>query len=149
MRKTILHFLQTEKRHAGEDLKLLLLLLAAACLLHVTGIGCPIRFFTGIPCAGCGMCRALLGLSRGNVPEAVSYHPLSLIMPAAFAVWFFRGRLSVRTRSRLLVLAVLLFGFTYFFRILHGDPVLTIDPAGGFLLHSLTVIAKLVCALRA
>ena len=37
-------------------------------LLYVTGIGCPIKFWTGVSCPGCGMTRAWLAALSGRVP---------------------------------------------------------------------------------
>ncbi len=45
-------------------------------LLESLGITCPIKFCTGISCAGCGMSRAWLALLRGDLGAAVSFHPL-------------------------------------------------------------------------
>ena len=60
-------------------------LLATVFFWHVTGIGCPIRWLTGIPCAGCGMTRAVVSLSHGHVREALSFHPLVFLLPLALA----------------------------------------------------------------
>lgn len=45
-------------------------------VMSVTGIGCPIKYLTGISCAGCGMTRALLCALSLNFEEAFAYHPL-------------------------------------------------------------------------
>ena len=45
-------------------------------IFFVTGIGCPIKFLTGVSCAGCGMTRAWWALLHGNLRMAVYYHPL-------------------------------------------------------------------------
>ena len=54
--------------------------LAGIALLYVAleafGVTCPIRFLTGISCAGCGMSRAWLSLLRLDLAGAVYYHPL-------------------------------------------------------------------------
>ena len=44
---------------------------------------CVFRNQTGIPCAGCGITRAMVCLAHGHVSEAIAYHPLS---PLAFAL---------------------------------------------------------------
>lgn len=43
---------------------------------------CPFHAWTGLPCPGCGMTRALWALLQGRWQAAWEYHPLSL--PLAF-----------------------------------------------------------------
>lgn len=45
-------------------------------IMLVTGIGCPIRYLTGVSCAGCGMTRALFSALLLDFESAFSYHPL-------------------------------------------------------------------------
>ena len=59
---------------------------AAALVLHILGIGCPVKALTGVSCPGCGMTRAWLSLLALRLPEALSYHPLFWMPPVAFAV---------------------------------------------------------------
>ena len=40
---------------------------------------CPFKMLFSIPCPGCGMTRAMLSLLSGNVLQAVSYHPFSVL----------------------------------------------------------------------
>jgi hypothetical protein len=40
------------------------------------GVGCPIKFLTGISCAGCGMSRAWMALLHLDIVSAFYYHPL-------------------------------------------------------------------------
>lgn len=51
-----------------------------------TGIYCPIRHFTGIPCAGCGMSRALGCLLHLDIGGSLRNNP-SLI-PCVIAAFF-------------------------------------------------------------
>ncbi len=45
-------------------------------LLHIIGVGCPIKFISGISCPGCGMTRAAFSLLQLNFAAAFYYHPL-------------------------------------------------------------------------
>lgn len=67
-------------------------------LLTWTGVHCPIRYLTGIPCPGCGMTRACLTLAFGpgglgdRLVRAFQYHPLVVVIPplllyAIFGKW--------------------------------------------------------------
>jgi len=41
---------------------------------------CPFRFFTGLPCPGCGMTRAFCALGHGEVWRAVRFNALSPVL---------------------------------------------------------------------
>ena len=52
---------------------------------------CPFALCTGTACPGCGMTRAAGHLFRGNIAEAVGYHPLVALISAQLLVawgWF-------------------------------------------------------------
>lgn len=53
---------------------------AAVVVLYVIlesfGVTCPIKYITGISCAGCGMSRAWISLLHFNIHDAFMYHPL-------------------------------------------------------------------------
>ena len=49
--------------------------------LENIGITCPIKFITGISCAGCGMSRAWLALLHFDLKKAIYYHPLFWLPP--------------------------------------------------------------------
>lgn len=55
-------------------------------LLHMP---CPIKAFTGISCAGCGMTRALVSLLRLDLAASFSYHPLAipLVLTLPLLLW--------------------------------------------------------------
>ncbi|MDO4960310.1 MAG: DUF2752 domain-containing protein [Eubacteriales bacterium] len=124
-----------EKKQITEDLQLIAAILLAVLLMDLSGIGCPIKFLTGIPCAGCGMSRALLALCRADIRTAVQYHPLSVLMPAAFAAWIFRRHIPKRVFDALCFLLAGMFVLVYIFRMASGDPVLGINVENGFFIH--------------
>jgi hypothetical protein len=41
---------------------------------------CPIRNIFGIRCPGCGMTRAFVAMSSGNMPRAWRHNPFSFIV---------------------------------------------------------------------
>ena len=60
-----------------------LLLGVYVAFITLTGIGCPIRFFIGISCPGCGMSRAVLLMLSGHFQAAFRMHPLVYaVLPA-------------------------------------------------------------------
>lgn len=93
-------------------------------LLESLGITCPIRFLTGISCAGCGMSRAWLSLLRLDLAGALYYHPLFWLPIPAAALLLFRRRLPKRIFTVGLSLCGVLFVLVYFIRLgLPGDIV--------------------------
>lgn len=50
-------------------------------VMIVWGLPCPIKYVTGISCAGCGMTRAVLSAIGGEFSGAFYYHPLWFLLP--------------------------------------------------------------------
>lgn len=108
-------------------------------VLHLLGIGCPIRFVTGISCAGCGMTRAWLSVLALDFPAAFYYHPLWPLIPPAGVVWLLRTRIPPRVVRALAYGAAILFLAVYLFRLLDpANPVVTFEPRTGFAARMLT-----------
>lgn len=55
----------------------------AALVLSILHIGCPIKFFTGLSCPGCGMFRAWTAALTLQPLVALAYHPLFWCVPIA------------------------------------------------------------------
>lgn len=87
--------------------------------------GCPLRFLTGISCAGCGMTRALFALLHGDFAAAWHFHPLIYIMPLLLILFFFRNRFSSKTRKNIIVFIFVLFTAVYIIRIINGNEIVT------------------------
>jgi hypothetical protein len=56
---------------------------AVAPLLGASGLGCPLRAITGVPCPFCGMTRGITDAVRGHVASAVSLNPGSVLLVLA------------------------------------------------------------------
>ncbi len=138
---------QSGKLCCPEERGLLAGLFCAALMLHLLGIGCTIRWLTGIPCAGCGMSRALLELLQGHLREALAYHPLAPAVPPALILWLGREHLPDMIREKLQkiypaagICLALLFFVVYLIRMAHGDPVLETDIKEGVIWKALSFI---------
>ena len=60
---------------------------------------CAFRHFTGIPCPGCGLTRAMAALARGEVLLALQFHPMAPLFAAeAAALWAAIGAAVLRRR---------------------------------------------------
>lgn len=102
----------------------------------VSGIGCPIKWVTGISCAGCGMTRALLCAVRLQFEEAFHYHPLFWTMPFLVLFVLFGGALPHKPKKIVTWVFVICFVTVYFVRLLSpNDDVVTADPGGGLIAH--------------
>ena len=132
-------------------IKLIALLLLAAVLLHATGIGCPIRWLTGIPCAGCGMSRAFLSVFTGHFRAACEYHPLIFLTLPVALLWL-TGRLPERRIASLqkpaVTLIITVFITVYIIRLVRQDPVLEIDISKGILWRIAKEVHYVLSALR-
>ncbi len=94
------------------------ILAAAALALLYYRLGCPVRFFTGLPCPGCGMTRALGHAAGLRFEEAFHQHPLFWLAPVL--AWLLLAKWArARPRLRNTALAVLggVFVLTYLLRL--------------------------------
>ncbi len=58
-----------------------ILIMLVFTILHIRYI-CPFRFLFHIPCAGCGLTRAVYYLLKGDIRTSLAYHPLGLVLAA-------------------------------------------------------------------
>lgn len=104
-------------------------------IFYLVHIGCPIRFLTGVSCAGCGMTRAYMSLLHLDFASALHFHPLFFI-PPVFAVYyfFFRDRVSLKMHKIIVAAVVAIFMVTYILRMFDThDSVVVFCPKDGFI----------------
>lgn len=115
------------------------------CLELVFHITCPIKYMTGISCAGCGMSRAWFSLLRGEFAQAFVYHPLCLLpVPLAF-LWLFREKVPKSVLRTAAVIAIILFLSVYFFRL--SDPrdrIVVFEPEKGMVYRLFLLVQRKV-----
>lgn len=117
-----------------EDIVLLAGLLAVCILYSTAGIGCPVKWLTGISCAGCGMTRAILCAVRLQFDRAFYYHPLFVLMPACAAAWLFRERIPKRVKEYMAWSVIVCFLVVYIWRLFCMDcPVVSCDVENGLI----------------
>ena len=71
----------------------LAVLAAAVAAMLLLKAGCPIRWLTGVPCAGCGMTRALLALLHGDFAGALQLHGMVWSLPVLLLLYLYDGRI--------------------------------------------------------
>ena len=95
--------------------------------------GCPIRFFTGISCPGCGMTRAVLALCRLDFALAFEMHPLVILLPVAAAIYFTRRLIPKRMMTALCFSALVQLVAVYIIRMTHPGAVVYADIRSGLI----------------
>ncbi len=103
------------------------ILLFALIAVFYYRFGCPIRFFTGICCPGCGMTRAVFELLRLDFASAFKMHPLVFLLPLAIAIYFSRNHISKKAVTALCLFALLLLTVTYIVRLTGQSEIVYAD----------------------
>lgn len=124
--------------------KELLIVIALVVILYgffgIIGIGCPIKYITGISCAGCGMTRAYLSLLKGDVSMAFYYHPLwFLVIPSAIFI-FLKKKINIRIYKAVIAILIALFVVVYLARMLNTlDTIVVFEPENNIIMKLISV----------
>ncbi len=106
-------------------------LYAAFALL---GIGCPIKYLTGISCAGCGMTRAWAAALRLDFAAAASFHPLWWSIPPAALIFITKRHIRKNMLNIFLCLFINAFVIVYLYRMLAGgQDIVVCNPQDGLI----------------
>lgn len=113
-------------------------------ILEGLGVTCPIRYVTGISCAGCGMSRAWLSLLKLDFAAAFAYHPLFWLPLPAAGVILLRRRMPERVYCWVIGVVCALFLIVYLYRLLFlEDPVVVFQPAQGLVARVLFTLFRI------
>ena len=97
-------------------------------IMWMLNIPCPIKYVTGISCAGCGMSRAILSALKLDFLSAFAYHPLwVVVIPAVIALVLLGANGKKRASNVLLVSLCALFFITWIIRIVLCDEIVSIN----------------------
>lgn len=125
-------------RRIRGPLSAILAIVLLYAVFFLTGIGCPIKFITGISCAGCGMTRAWFSLLHLDFAAAYSFHPLFWLPPVVLAALLLKNKLPRRLYRGILFTCILLCGIVYLVRLIrHDGDVVVLDPANNLLFRLL------------
>ncbi len=97
----------------------------AACALGLyiwSGLACPFKAVTGMPCPTCGMTRSLVALSHGDIGASLACHPFTIPLGIMLLFGIHKRHLPIKKAAgdwMLCVFAVGLFGF-YVYRLFVG-----------------------------
>lgn len=111
-----------------------LLMVCTAYYLVTWFTGCPVRYFFGVSCPGCGMTRAWLHLLRLDFSGAFHCHPLFWTAPLIAAAFLFDDRISQKIFRRLAIAAAALFIGVYIVRLIwFPDGLVVWEPENGII----------------
>lgn len=102
-------------------IELAIVVIGVYWVLNIFGIGCPIKYLTGVSCAGCGMTRAWLSVLRLDFSTAFYYHPLFLFPPIAIVGILFKSKIPRKVYSISMWLIILIFVAVYLYRLFGLD----------------------------
>lgn len=102
-------------------IELAIVVIGVYWVLNIFGIGCPIKYLTGVSCAGCGMTRAWLSVLRFDLSTAFNYHPLFLLPPIVIVGILFKGKIPRKVYSISMWLIILIFVAVYLYRLFGLD----------------------------
>ena len=119
-----------------------LLLYVALILL---GIGCPIKFLTGISCAGCGMTRAWAAVMQLDFAGATRLHPLWWAIPPALYVFLGRRHFRKKTLNICLFIFMAAFIIVYLYRMFTGgQDIVVFEPQNGLIWRIIRAAAEMI-----
>ncbi|MCM1056957.1 MAG: DUF2752 domain-containing protein [Firmicutes bacterium] len=106
-------------------------------VLDLVGIGCPIKFVTGISCLGCGMTRAWLSVLKLDFSAALYYHPLFILPPIAIIVYFAKSKINLKIYKIIMLTMVIAFITMYLYRLIFTDGDIVVFEPGNNIIFRL------------
>ena len=118
---------------------------AAVVVLYVIlesfGVTCPIKYITGISCAGCGLSRAWIALLHFNIHEAFMYHPLFFLPPVVVIVMLLKSKINIKSYKIFMFTMAGAFVIVYLYRMFIGTgDIVVFEPQNNILFR---IIRKL------
>ncbi len=125
------------------DIKAFAGIAAVYLLIEAAGITCPIKFLTGISCAGCGMSRAWIAVMHLEFGKAFYYHPLFWILIPAGILIFTGHKLPKKVYHAIFYgICILMLG-VYLIRFFdHSQDIVVFDPMNGLFMRILRYIGS-------
>lgn len=110
-------------------------------ILESFGVTCPIKYITGISCAGCGMSRAWIALLHFNIHEAFMYHPLFFLPPVVVIFMLLKSKINIKFYKIFMFTMAGAFVIVYLYRMLIGTgDIVVFEPQNNILFR---IIRKL------
>lgn len=132
------NLIKSKKKELLSAIGAILAVVLLYAFFHVSGIGCPIHYATGVSCPGCGMTRAAFALARFHFADAFHYHPLVYVMPLIVLIFLIKRHIPKRLYQILIFTFILLFVTIYLVRMC--DPtndIVEFHPEQGFIFRTI------------
>lgn len=136
--------MKIDKKEIEEHLKLICIFLVIFLIYMFTG--CPIKLFTGVSCAGCGMTRAYFSLLHLNFRDAFYYH-LLFPCPIIFVAVYIMTKFGFPQKAAKVIYGVMIFLFiaVYIYRMLNpNDSIVVFEPQNGLIFKGIKFILDYV-----
>lgn len=125
-------------------IKILLLI----CIIYYTitwFTGCPIRYFTGISCPGCGMTRAWIAVLHHDFAQAFACHPLFFTAPIIVLGFIFEDWIDFKKYRWAVLLLGAAYLITYVVRMIwFQNEIMVWNPQSGVIFQTMTSIIKIL-----
>ena len=103
-------------------------------ILESFGVTCPIKYITGISCAGCGMSRAWISLLHFNFHDAFMYHPLFFLPPVVVIVMLLKSKINIKIYKIFMFTMAGAFVIVYLYRMFIGTgDIVVFEPQNNIL----------------
>lgn len=133
--------MDSEKKKILNDLLFIFIISFIYGFFCIIGVGCPIKFLTGISCGGCGMTRAWISVLKFDFLSAFEYHPLFWTIPFIISCFLLRKKINRYLLKTLTVLTIILFIGVYLYRMFCGvNDIVVFRPQDGFAVKILNLI---------
>ena len=120
------------------DLTFIIPIVIFYSVIESLGISCPIKFLTGISCAGCGMSRAWLSLLNLDFASAFHYHPLFIFPVIGLILYLFRNRIPQKVYKNSFILMGILMLVVYVIRLFDvNDSIVVFEPMNNIVFRML------------
>lgn len=106
-------------------------------IFDFVGIGCPIKFVTGISCLGCGMTRAWLSVLRLDFSSAFYFHPLFVLPPIAVILYLLKSKINIKIYKIFMLTMAMAFITIYLHRLIFADGDIVVFEPGNNIIFRL------------
>ncbi len=132
-----------ERSHRKELITSITAVVVLYVIIESFGVTCPIKYITGISCAGCGMSRAWIALLHFNIHDAFMYHPLFFLPPVAVIIMLMKSKINIKIYKIFIFTIAGAFVIVYLYRMFMGTgDIVVFEPQNNIIfriIHKLNI----------